>query len=123
MWDDTPSAHHHPCGCAATVSYNLKVKPSYVPVAVAGAVVAVAGRNMGSSVLPTSAALAGAMSAVAISCARLGLGSAPPHRVRVTPRARVRARCCLREAVVVREVLELSDVQARADADLRRREI
>ena len=100
-------------------------------VAVACAVVAVAGRNMGSSVLPTSAALAGAMSAVAISCARLRLGSAPPHRVRVTPRARVRARYllfilsryCLREAVVVREVLELSDVQARADADLRRREI
>ena len=92
-------------------------------VAVACAVVAVAGRNMGSRVLPTSAALAGAMSAVAISCARLGLGSAPPHRVRVTPKARVRARCCLREAVVVREVLELSDVQARADADLRRREI
>ena len=92
-------------------------------VAVACAVVAVAGRNMGSSVLPTSAALAGAMSAVAISCARLRLGSAPPHRVRVTPRARVRARCCLREAVVVREVLELSDVQARADADLRRREV
>ena len=39
-------------------------------VAVAGAVVAFAGRNMGSSVLPTSAALAGAISAVAISCAR-----------------------------------------------------
>ena len=91
-------------------------------VAVACAV-AVAGRNMGSRVLPTSAALAGAMSAVAISCARLGLGSAPPHRIRLTPRARVRARCCLREAVVVREVLELSDVQARADADLRRREV
>ena len=46
-----------------------------------------------------------------------------PYRVRVTPRARAKVRACLREAVVVREVLELSDVQARADADLRHVEI
>ena len=48
-------------------------------VPVAGAVLAVAGRNMGSRLVPTSAALAGAISAVATSCAGLGVGLEPPH--------------------------------------------